>query len=208
MAIQESYNEWSSRYDTDENKTRDLEAIALRKTLPAGTFEHCLEIGCGTGKNTAWLLSKAKRITAVDFSEKMLEQARRKIDDNRVRFVRADITRPWTFASNTHDLITFSLVLEHIEDLNFIFQELSKVTAPGGYVYIGELHPYKQYEGSKARFSTGQGDHILTCYQHHISEFTQCALQNNFSIIDLNEFFDDDAVQIPRIVTLVLRKNG
>jgi hypothetical protein len=52
MSVRKAYDTWSSSYDTDENKTRDLEAIALRTMLEAIPFENCLEIGCGTGKNT------------------------------------------------------------------------------------------------------------------------------------------------------------
>jgi hypothetical protein len=31
MDISNAYNSWSSQYDTNENKTRDLEALALKK---------------------------------------------------------------------------------------------------------------------------------------------------------------------------------
>jgi hypothetical protein len=48
MTIQESYNLWALQYDTNVNKTRDLEAIALRETLRLIPFNNCLEIGCGT----------------------------------------------------------------------------------------------------------------------------------------------------------------
>lgn len=50
--VQQAYNSWAQQYDSNENKTRDLEARSLRETLAPLTFEHCLEIGCGTGKNT------------------------------------------------------------------------------------------------------------------------------------------------------------
>ncbi len=207
MDIANAYNEWSSQYDTNDNKTRDLEAIALRKTLPEIQFEKCLEIGCGTGKNTEWLLSKAERITAVDFSERMLERAKEKIQSGRVEFIQADITREWKFAAGKYDLVTFSLVLEHIENFDFIFKELSNVVRNDGYVYIGELHPYKQYGGTKARFETEEGERILTCFNHHISDFTQAALRNGLGIIDLNEFFDDEGRQtVPRVIAILLRK--
>jgi len=72
MNTRQAYNTWASQYDTNENKTRDVEAKALREILANIPFENCLEIGCGTGKNTEWLIQKAEHITAVDLSDEML----------------------------------------------------------------------------------------------------------------------------------------
>jgi len=153
MNVKEAYNNWADQYDTNSNKTRDLEAVSLRETLENTSFNTCLEIGCGTGKNTQWLLTKAKHITAVDFSEEMLSKAKEKTSSDNVEFVKADITEPWSFAKETrYDLVTFSLVLEHIENLNEVFRKVSQVITKDGFLYVGELHPFKQYLGSKARF--------------------------------------------------------
>ncbi|WP_246200161.1 methyltransferase domain-containing protein [Maribacter luteus] len=38
-----------------------------------------MELGCGTGKNTVWLLKKAQRIIGLDFSQEMLNIAKEKI---------------------------------------------------------------------------------------------------------------------------------
>lgn len=207
MNVKKAYNIWSKQYDTNVNKTRDLEALALRKTLENLNFETCLEIGCGTGKNTEWLITKAKQITAVDLSEEMLEVAKEKINSDKVRFIEADITRDWTFVKEKYDLVGFSLVLEHIENLDNIFREVSKAVIAGGYVYIGELHPFKQYSGSKARFDTDNGQQIVTCFNHHISDFIQSAKRYGFKIVDVDEYFDEDSeTEIPRILTLLLRK--
>jgi 2-polyprenyl-3-methyl-5-hydroxy-6-metoxy-1,4-benzoquinol methylase len=207
MDIKKAYDTWSKQYDTDDNKTRDLEAQALRLTLAGVPFNNCLEIGCGTGKNTEWLATKAKQITAVDLSKEMLAVAKEKIKSDKVDFKQADITQSWTFVKEQFDLVTFSLVLEHIENLDDIFREVSNALVPGGYVYIGELHPFKQYIGSKARFETEEGLQILKCYNHNISEFIQSAKSYNLKILDINEYFDDnDRTTIPRILTLLLKK--
>ena len=207
MNTKQAYDSWSKQYDTDANKTRDLEAKALRATLSEFSFEKCLEIGCGTGKNTEWLIRKADHITAVDLSEEMMAKAREKINSDKVKFILADITKDWDFTEDKFDLISFSLVLEHIENLDHIFRKASKVMLPGGLIYIGELHPYKQYLGTKARFETDEGLQILDCYTHNISDFTQAAKQNGFAIREFKEFFDTgDKLKVPRVVVLVLKK--
>lgn len=209
MKIKEGYNEWAQTYDTNQNKTRDLEGHALKEILHPLNFGSCLEIGCGTGKNTQWLATHAKEVTAVDFSEEMLSKARKKVSSEKVHFHQADVTQPWNFVSDTYDLITFSLVLEHIENLNFIFKQAAQVVKTNGYCYIGELHPFKQYMGTKARFETDAEIKVLTCFIHNISDFVLAAKNHGFEIADLREFsHPEDSTSLPRILTLLFRKAG
>jgi ubiquinone/menaquinone biosynthesis C-methylase UbiE len=207
MDIGKAYNSWSSQYDTNDNKTRDLEALSLQKILQGKSFKHCLEIGCGTGKNTAWLLTICDQITAIDLSNGMLDIAKNKIQSDKVNFIEGDITKDWTFTKDTYDLITFSLMLEHIEDLNAVFQKLAIVSDTGTHIYIGELHPFKQYAGSKARFETESGTQVVTCFNHHVTDFIQAANASGFQLILIDEQFDDeDRSQIPRILNLLFEK--
>ena len=208
MNTQEAYNRWASVYDNNENKTRDLEARVLSATLSGLSFKTCLEVGCGTGKNTEWLLQKATHITAVDLSAEMLKKAKEKIGSDKVEFLQVDINADWNFTKNTFDLISFSLVLEHIENLDHIFKEAFKKLNEGGHIYIGELHPFKQYTGSKARFETKEGLQVVPCYNHHLSDFIRTAKKYGFRIINLDECFDnDDHTTIPRILVVLLQKN-
>lgn len=208
MNIQEAYNQWASTYNDVINLTRDVELKAKMSTLSTLSFTHVLELGCGTGKNTAWLLQHAKSVTAVDFSEQMLARAKERVKNKRVNFVQADINQPWSFATTEYDLITCSLVLEHIENLQAVFEKASKCLGSGGHFYIGELHPFKQYAGSKARFEAENEVKILDCYTHHVSEFVQHAHAFGFAMAELNEWFDDDSKSgIPRVLTLLFRKN-
>jgi predicted TPR repeat methyltransferase len=207
MNVQQAYNIWADQYDTNQNKTRDLEGVALREILSNIKFENCLEIGCGTGKNTEWLITQADSLTSVDLSEEMLAKAKTKITSDKVQFKQADITQSWNFANKTYDLVGFSLVLEHIENLEEIFKKIVEVTHAGSYIYVGELHPFKQYAGTKARFETEEGLQIVTCFNHNISDFTQAAKRFGFEIVDVNEYFDDnDKTNIPRILTLLFRR--
>ena len=206
MNTKKAYDNWSSQYDSNINRTRDLEALALQRTLENIHFGTCLEIGCGTGKNTTWLLTKATSITAVDLSDEMLAKAKEKITSPKVNFVQADILQDWSFATEKYDLVSFSLVLEHIQNLEHIFGKISKIIAPGGYVYIGELHPFKQYTGTKARFTTSGGEQAVTCFNHNLTDFTDAAKLAGFEITGINEFFDeDDRTAIPRIIALLLK---
>jgi predicted TPR repeat methyltransferase len=208
MDIRQAYNSWAEQYDTNSNKTRDLEALALIDNLSDIHFDACLELGCGTGKNTEWLITKSNEILAVDLSEEMLIKAQAKIESDKVTFLQADLLKPWSFVTKKFDLVIFSLVLEHIENLDPVFEKASNTVNSGGYVYMGELHPYKQYLGTKARFETLDGVEVVTCFNHHLSDFTSAAINHGFSIAGLKEYFDDaDNHTLPRILTILFRKN-
>ncbi|MGB0177866.1 MAG: class I SAM-dependent methyltransferase [Owenweeksia sp.] len=170
-------------------------------------FDRCLEIGCGTGKNSEWLAMKAQELLAVDFSDEMLARAKAKVKSGNVRFEKADITGPWDFTKGSFDVITFSLVLEHLQHLDPIFEKAARVSHEGTLLYVGELHPFKQYTGSKARFKTGQGLSVVECYDHHISDFINAAQKGGFSLVKLQEYFDDDRPEIPRILSLLFKKS-
>ncbi|AYA37149.1 class I SAM-dependent methyltransferase [Hymenobacter oligotrophus] len=211
MNVQQAYNAWSGSYDTVENKTRDLEARAIRATVPGARVANALELGCGTGKNTEWLAGVAQQLTAVDFSAEMMQQARQKLPLPHITFRQANITEPWHFAADAaFDLISCSLILEHIADLGPVFAEAQRVLRPGGLFYVGELHPVKQYTGSKARFDTGAGQVFeLECYVHHVSDFTEAARQHGLRCQRLQEWFDaDDRSTPPRIVSFLFEKAG
>jgi ubiquinone/menaquinone biosynthesis C-methylase UbiE len=201
-----AYNTWADNYDTVLNKTRDIEALALRQTLASAAFSDVLEIGCGTGKNTEWLITKAQHVTGADFSEEMLKKAKEKITSERVQFVQTDIRLEWQFAEKQFDLVTCSLALEHIQDIDFVFRQVRRVLKDGGLFYLGELHPFKQYQGSKARFDTEKGVVELECFVHHISDFFEASRSNRFECIDIQEWFDDyDRTSVPRLVSMVFR---
>src|SRR3954466_15153138 len=121
MNVLEAYAEWSHTYDDDRNLTRDLDEDVMRRTFAGAKYGTILEIGCGTGKNTALLAAIADRVQALDFSEAMIERARRRVLSEKVKFTVSDLTNRWPVADSSINLISCNLVLEHLENLSFIF---------------------------------------------------------------------------------------
>jgi malonyl-CoA O-methyltransferase len=208
MSIQKAYNEWSHTYDTDRNLTRDLDGQILREELADLHFKSILEIGCGTGKNTAFLAQIGARLHALDFSEGMIEKARGKVKADHVRFSIADLTQRWPCEDQAYDLIVCNLVLEHIEDLSFIFSEAFRVLKAGGKFLINELHPFKQYEGKKAMFDRAETVTEIPAFVHHVSDFVNTASQTGFKLVKLREHWhDQDQGKPPRILSLLFEKS-
>ena len=207
MSIQNAYNEWSGSYDTDRNLTRDLDHRVTQAVLANVHFNSILELGCGTGKNTVFLSRIGTRVHALDFSQGMIDKAKEKVQAENVKFSVADLTKRWPCNDAEIDLIVCNLVLEHIENLSFVFSEAARVLHNMGRFFITELHPFKQYEGKKARFLKDQKTIEVDAFVHHISDYVNTAMLTGLQLIKLNEYWhDEDQNQPPRIISFLFEK--
>lgn len=204
MTIQDAYTDWSETYDSDRNLTRDLDQRVARQELERFRCKSILELGCGTGKNTPLLASIGARVHAVDFSAGMIEKARAKVTAPHVTFEIADITRGWPSNDHSFDLIVCNLVLEHIEDLNFIFAEASRVLVPDGRFFICELHPFRQYQGTQARFQRADDTRHIAAFTHHVTDFTNAALASGLMSREMKEWWhEEDEGKPPRLISFL-----
>jgi len=207
MKIQDAYTRWSTTYDSDRNLTRDVDQLATEHALKGRSYQNVLELGCGTGKNTTLLSRVSRNILAVDFSPGMLKQAKAKIDDGNVLFVVADLTKPWPCKTESVELIVCNLVLEHIEDLTPIFAQASQALTAGGLFFISELHPFRQYQGTQARFQNDQDTIFIGAFVHHLSDFFEAAEQNGFLFRTMKEWWhEEDQNTTPRLVSFMFEK--
>jgi ubiquinone/menaquinone biosynthesis C-methylase UbiE len=121
-----------------------------------------------------------------------------------VGFLLADLTRPWPWEAGSFDLVTCNLVLEHIEDISFVFGQAARVLKEGGSFFVCELHPFRQYQGKQAVFSNEVGETRIPAYVHHISDFIQAAVENRLRLADLHEWWhEEDEGKPPRMVSFV-----
>ena len=91
-----------------------------------------LDLGCGTGRHSLWLAEAGANVTAIDFSEGMLAEARRKPGRMRSDFSSHDLHRPLPFADAAFDLAVSGLVLEHLSDLVTLFRKLTACSVGAG----------------------------------------------------------------------------
>lgn len=207
MDIQQAYSDWSATYDSDRNLTRDLDREVTRDTLGSLRFSSILEIGCGTGKNTTLFAQIGQRVLAVDFSEAMMAQARAKPGMDRVVFAAADLTKPWPLVDRYADLVVCNLVLEHIENLPNIFSQASRCLVERGRFFVSELHPFRQYQGTKANFQHNQETIQIPAFVHHISDFLNAAESSGLALKALREWWHaQDQDKPPRLVSFMFVK--
>ncbi|MGV3710722.1 MAG: class I SAM-dependent methyltransferase [Gemmatimonas sp.] len=205
--VSSAYDRWSAQYDSDRNLTRDLDALVLRENVRLSLDgKSVLEIGCGTGKNSAYLASRAARLTAMDFSHGMLDVARKRVTASHVRFVQHDVRHPWPVADASVDVIVGNLVLEHVEQLAFVYAEASRVLRDGGQLYFCELHPFRQLRGGQAHFvEESSGDTVpIIAFVHSVSDYINPALASSLTLSHIGEWSDADAAPgaLPRLFSV------
>lgn len=204
--VQKAYNEWVHQYETNKNSTRDLNAQVLRQQPFDLASKAVLEIGCGTGFNTTWLATYARCVVGMDISEGMLRKARRRLSERNVHLLQTDITKPWPLAQ-MFDLIVATLVLEHVQDLERMFNEAHRVLCPGGLFYIGELHPYKQLQGVQAKYhdvETGK-EVLVPAFSHSIAEYINRGIDTGFTLCRMGEWQNEADADL-RLLTLLFER--
>ena len=205
MKIENDYNRWAFKYDRDINPTRDLDKIVTKKSLYNINFSSVLELGCGTGKNTKWLITRTKELVGIDFSKNMLKIAKKKVRSKRAIFINADLNKQWNIKKGSFDLGTINLVLEHIKELDHIFISLFSKLKKGGKCFICEIHPKKQLNGSKARFKINKIETTLDTFPHSEKDYIQSAEMAGFRLLDKSNWYDKKS-QIPRLLSLLFEK--
>ena len=203
--IAADYDSWAYRYDNNFNPTRDLDQVATIESLSNLDFHKVLELGCGSGKNTEWLITKADRLVGIDFSKNMLQLASKKITSKRVTFINADLNNKWPVKNNSFDLASINLTLEHIKNLEHIFNSLFMKLTKGGKCFVCELHPKKQLLGSKAQFEKNGADIVLDVFHHSEIEYIKSAEKAGFNLIVKKDWFDN-ANDVPRLISFIFEK--
>ncbi|MCA9973607.1 MAG: class I SAM-dependent methyltransferase [Anaerolineales bacterium] len=209
--IAAAYDRWAATYDSDPNRTRDLAGAALREWGLGVDGRSVIEIGCGTGKNTAWLAARAAAVLALDISPGMLHKARTRVSAAHVSFARHDVRQPWPVATATADVVVGMLVLEHVAQLAPVFREAARVLRPGGALFVCELHPLRQMLGRQAAFTdphTGARQPIAA-YLHDVSAYVNGGLAAGFTLLALDEWRDAGAAPTapPRLLALRFRRH-
>ena len=208
--VAQAYNKWASVYDADKNATRDLDALVMQRAGLQLADKDVLELGCGTGKNTAFLAQHARHVTAVDFAEGMIARAHQRIVTNNVTFVKHDVRDTWPVPSASTDFVVANLILEHVHDLAPVFFEAARVLRPNGQFFFCELHPYRQLAGAQANFVDPKtGETVkLTAHVHTTSEYVMGGIEAGFQLRSLGEWTEEGAPQDapPRLISCLFER--
>ena len=191
--VRDGYDRWASVYDHDANPLPALEDPHVRDALGDVRGRDVLDLGCGTGRHTAWLAESGARVTAVDFSEEMLERARRKVSPRDVRFIVHDLHEPLPLGDASFDAVVSGLVLEHLRDLERFFGEAHRVLRPQGRAVVSAMHPAMFLRDSRARFTDPDSGEVIApgSLPHRLGDFVMAALNAGFALHRVGEHAPD-----------------
>lgn len=118
-----------------ERRFRHL-ALAGLTIQPETTI---LDLCCGSGQTTQYLVNHSQHVTGLDASPRSLERARHNVPQ-------AEYVQAWAedmpFAENSFDLVHTSAAMHEMtaQQLQEIFQEVYRVLKPGGLLTLVDFH--------------------------------------------------------------------
>lgn len=131
IKIQEMFNKIAKVYDFNNNVMSLGQHIRIKKQSVKFLNAHnvkVLDLCTGTG-DIAGFIDKSCKVIGVDFSDKMLEIARKKYPW--VNFIEGDCTN-LPFEDNYFDVVTISFGLRNIENYDNALDEIYRVLKPNG----------------------------------------------------------------------------
>ncbi len=144
LAKPEVHERWEQTYRTDENGAFFETTIDhLSRYLPAAQGARLLDAGCGGGAYAVRLARRGFDVEAVDFSEYVLNNAKRRVANERLASsitVRPGDVTSLSYADWSFDCVLCWGVLMHVPDVSGAVAELCRVTKPTGTLVVCEVN--------------------------------------------------------------------
>ncbi len=191
--VRSGYGEWVTTYEDVVEDEMDIALLDSLTTPPWDTFRRAADLGCGTGRTGAWLRRRGvAALDGVDLTPEMLERASQRGIYRRL--VEADVVRSG-LESAAYDLVTVSLVDEHLPDLAPLYDEAFRLAVPGGYLVLVAYHPhFIMTAGMPTHYTSATGEPVaIETHLHLLSDHAAAALAAGWQLAELRERVIDDA---------------
>ena len=165
--MEHHFNHRAESFDSPKNQfLAELIRKNIEKQMHDLSSKSILDFGGGTGLISLPLAKKVNSVTLVDISDKMLEQARIKVENQKLEnlhLIQQDLVlKP---LEQTFDLIIVSRVLHHMPHLDSSLAMFQEHLTPGGQLFIadytvpdGENHGFIISELEETRKNHGFSD--------------------------------------------------
>ncbi len=136
-SVQTMFNLIADKYDFLNNAislgTQKRIKYQSIKNLGIKPCDRVIDICCGTGDLTRIIkqIEPDADVTGIDFSEKMLEIAFRKNENNRIEYLQGDATS-LPYPDNTFDFAVMGFGLRNIQNAEKAVEEIYRILKPGG----------------------------------------------------------------------------
>jgi 2-polyprenyl-3-methyl-5-hydroxy-6-metoxy-1,4-benzoquinol methylase len=106
------------------------------------TDRRVLDAGCGEGYLARVLAASGARVTGMDISPRLIEQARRKDSGGAIDYRVADLSCPLPEEAGSFDAVASYLVLNDVPDYKGFARTIASVLCPGGKAVLAFNNPY------------------------------------------------------------------
>jgi demethylmenaquinone methyltransferase/2-methoxy-6-polyprenyl-1,4-benzoquinol methylase len=147
METREFFNKLAEKWDEINHYEMDkIETMINLLNIKNG--EQVLDVGTGTGVLLPLLFKRTsgESITAIDLSDKMMEQARKKFADTSVHFINADVIE-YPFEKEFFDHIICYSVFPHLEKKSAAIKHFSAALKSGGLLSVLHSSPKEKING-------------------------------------------------------------
>jgi SAM-dependent methyltransferase len=133
--------------DDPDTFYRELSDRATSELPVDVSGQRILDLGCGRGWDAEALAARGATVTALELDPTLLTATPR----GEASRVAADGRRT-PFADGTFDGVYCSNVLEHTPDPAAMFDEIARITRPGGWIWLSWTNWYSPVGGHELRF--------------------------------------------------------
>jgi ubiquinone/menaquinone biosynthesis C-methylase UbiE len=134
-----NYDQFAQKY---AQGTEELEEVTRRHfyaLLPALKGKAILDVGCGSGHDSACYAAEGAVVYGADISEKELAMAREKVAGV---FVQAPMEK-LPFDAEMFDVVTSFYAIQHTENVPETLLEMIRVAKLGGIIQVLAKHPFR-----------------------------------------------------------------
>jgi ubiquinone/menaquinone biosynthesis C-methylase UbiE len=115
----------------------ELRAWLLFALPPRG--DRAVDLGCGTGVQTAMLADRYEEVLAVDLSAPMVEFARRSRPRPNVQYEQRDLREVDRGTDGQFDLVFSAYTLHHVSEVDTALHRIRSLVRPGGLVLLVDI---------------------------------------------------------------------
>jgi ubiquinone/menaquinone biosynthesis C-methylase UbiE len=139
-ACGEAFDRYTS---TEDSFSDNIERPAIERLIGEIQGRRALDLGCGSGAYSHWLMARGAQVLGVDVSETMISLAASKGSKLEVRadFCIADLNKPLPLDDDLFDIVLTATALHYVEKLEELMREVRRVMKRGASFVASVLHP-------------------------------------------------------------------
>jgi len=122
------------------------ERPAVISLLPSLENAKVLDVGCGSGWYTEYLLGRGAIVTAFDLNSEFVALTQTRVGQ-RAHVLQADLARPLDFAVvSEFDVVVCPLIMHYLKNWQPALQEFNRILKPHGVLVFSAHHPFNDWK--------------------------------------------------------------